>query len=129
MEKVTRGRFLTFLGVGSVAVTAGSASVLTGCAKSKEQGKAEGAQETSKGHGQTEAGTTMSGASGSRSTDVVVIGGGVSGLYAARAVAPAGGGVVVLEAQERAGGRTPPTHLDGGAIIDDGGPDVRDRES
>jgi monoamine oxidase len=63
----------------------------------------------------------MSGARGSRSTDVVVIGGGLSGLYAARALAKAGVDVLVLEAQDRVGGRTLTTHLNDGTFIDDGG--------
>jgi hypothetical protein len=35
---MSRRRFLTFLGTGSAALAAGSAGVLTGCAKSEEQG-------------------------------------------------------------------------------------------
>ena len=37
---ISRRRFLTFLGTGSAALAAGSAGVLTGCAKSEEQGSA-----------------------------------------------------------------------------------------
>ena len=35
---MSRRRFLTFLGTGSTALAAGSAGVLTGCARSEEQG-------------------------------------------------------------------------------------------
>ncbi len=42
---LSRRRFLTFLGTGSAALAAGSAGVLTGCAKSDEQGsKDQGSQ-------------------------------------------------------------------------------------
>ena len=37
---MSRRRFLTFLGTGSAALAAGSAGVLTSCAKSEEQGSA-----------------------------------------------------------------------------------------
>ena len=37
---MSRRRFLTFLGTGSAALAAGSAGVLTGCAKGEEQGSA-----------------------------------------------------------------------------------------
>jgi monoamine oxidase len=58
---------------------------------------------------------------GSRSCDVVVIGGGLSGLRAARDLAARGVDVLVLEAQERVGGRTlTVSHTDGG-FIDHGG--------
>lgn len=53
--------------------------------------------------------------------DVVVIGGGLSGLTAARILNTEGVDVVVLEAQERVGGRTLTRHTDEGTFIDDGG--------
>jgi monoamine oxidase len=54
------------------------------------------------------------------SADAVVIGGGLSGLRAARTLAAAGVDVVVLEAQDRVGGRTLTEHLSDGTFIDDG---------
>jgi monoamine oxidase len=56
-----------------------------------------------------------------RSCDVVVIGGGLSGLYAARLLSAAGIDVVVLEAQDRVGGRTLTRHFGDGTFFDDGG--------
>lgn len=47
------------------------------------------------------------------SADVAIIGGGVSGLVAARAVARTGRSVVVLEARDRVGGRTWTAHSKG----------------
>ncbi len=47
------------------------------------------------------------------STDVVVIGGGISGLLAARRAAQAGHGVVLIEAAERLGGRLASVVLEG----------------
>lgn len=49
--------------------------------------------------------TTANGASGQYDTDVVVIGGGYSGLACARALKAAGKRVILLEARDRPGGR------------------------
>jgi len=57
--------------------------------------------------------------------DVVVVGGGISGLVAARKVAARGRSVLVLEARRRVGGRVLNHHLSGrgekGATIESGG--------
>src|SRR5262249_43449634 len=56
-----------------------------------------------------------------RSCDVVVVGAGLSGLYAARLLAAAGADVLVVEAQSRVGGRTLTVHFGDGTFVDDGG--------
>lgn len=53
--------------------------------------------------------------------DVVVVGGGLSGLVAARRVAAAGRSVLVLEARDRVGGRILNHTLRSGAVIESGG--------
>jgi monoamine oxidase len=60
-----------------------------------------------------EAATTTASASGSFDTDVVVIGGGYSGLACARAIAATGRQVLVLEARNRVGGRCVNSKLPG----------------
>ncbi|MDP3968833.1 MAG: FAD-dependent oxidoreductase [Nocardioides sp.] len=56
-----------------------------------------------------------------RRVDVVVVGGGLSGLVAAERVAASGRSVVVLEARDRVGGRILNHTLRGGAVIEAGG--------
>ena len=53
--------------------------------------------------------------------DVIVIGAGLSGLNAARLLAKAGKKILVLEAQERVGGRTWSKHIGKNDFIDVGG--------
>jgi monoamine oxidase len=56
-----------------------------------------------------------------RRVDVVVVGGGLSGLVAARRVASSGRSVLVLEARDRVGGRVLNHTLRSGAVIESGG--------
>lgn len=53
--------------------------------------------------------------------DVTVVGAGLAGLAAARAVAASGLSVVVIEARDRAGGRTSNHNLGGGRVVEAGG--------
>jgi monoamine oxidase len=55
------------------------------------------------------------------SVDVAVVGGGLAGLSAARAVAAAGASVAVLEARERVGGRTLNEPIGDGKVVEVGG--------
>ncbi len=59
-------------------------------------------------------------------SDVIVVGAGLSGLIAARALARAGRGVRVLEARDRVGGRTL-SATEGGQIVDLGGQWIGDK--
>ena len=56
-----------------------------------------------------------------RQVDVVVVGGGISGLVAARKVASRGRSVLLVEARDRVGGRVLNHHLRAGGVIESGG--------
>jgi monoamine oxidase len=56
-----------------------------------------------------------------RNADVIVVGAGLAGLTAARQVRAAGKSVIVMEAQNRVGGRTLSEDIGGGEIADLGG--------
>lgn len=56
-----------------------------------------------------------------RSADVVVVGGGISGLVAAHEIAKRGRDVLLVEARHRVGGRVLNHRLDAGAVIESGG--------
>ena len=75
------------------------------------------------GTGALTAPATAGGLQGSlpRQVDVVVVGGGISGLVAARKVASRGRSVLLVEARDRVGGRVLNHHLDSGGVIESGG--------
>jgi len=56
-----------------------------------------------------------------RKVDVVVVGGGLAGLSAARTLVKSGKSVAVLEARDRVGGRTLNHSLGGGKVVEVGG--------
>jgi monoamine oxidase len=56
-----------------------------------------------------------------RQVDVVVVGGGISGLVAARRIASRGRSVLLVEARDRVGGRVLNHHLKSQAVIESGG--------
>lgn len=56
-----------------------------------------------------------------RKVDVVVVGGGISGLVAARKVANRGASVLLVEARDRVGGRVLNHRLEAGGVIEAGG--------
>src|SRR5215469_15105574 len=101
----TRRQFLTQAGVASAAALGSSVINL------------RGGEDSSKVSTQTDAEALQE----EQTCDVVIIGAGLSGLRTALLLQAQGLEVLVVEAQDRVGGRTLTVQLDQGAFIDHGG--------
>jgi len=110
MAEETEGRFTRRTLIGTAAAGA-AAAALPSAARADEAAEAAEAAEPSSAAG---------GLSIPKKADVAVVGAGLAGLTAARAIARAGRSVVVLEARERVGGRTWNRPITGGSYIDAG---------